>query len=63
MTVSQEEVLGALLGWAVRAAERREERMWNNIGFTFRSSTPRDAATGDTEAEVTGSEGAGEFTQ
>ncbi|MFD8483914.1 hypothetical protein [Kitasatospora sp. NPDC059673] len=37
-TVSQEKVLGALLGWAGLKPGRRDGFVWNNIGEQFSSS-------------------------
>ncbi|MEV6957447.1 hypothetical protein [Streptomyces sp. NPDC051183] len=46
MTVSQEKVLAALLGWAVSKPGWQDGFMWNNIGEQFSSSdqeTPESA--------------------
>ncbi|GGR20928.1 hypothetical protein GCM10010497_24100 [Streptomyces cinereoruber] len=38
LTVSQEKVLGALLGWARSKPGWRDGSMWNNIGEQFSPS-------------------------
>ncbi|MFJ3720571.1 hypothetical protein [Streptomyces sp. NPDC090057] len=43
VTVSQEKVLGALLGWMLDKPGWREGFMWNNIGHMFASAADREA--------------------
>jgi hypothetical protein len=48
-TVSQEKVLGALLGWAGATQDWRDSFMWNNISEQFGPSNPEtpESPTGE----------------